>query len=184
MLKNIVIFLVIVLVMFTFPMTTYAIPERGDVIAEVSFGLENSPNTQNARIAAQMINGKILQPGEEFSFNRTTGPRTLEKGFILGDFPYRLSDGSIVHGKEVASGVCRISTALFGLALNAHFPITERSAHDIPVGYVPAGRDATVNYDPNSWYDLRFVNDRTYPVKILISIDEKNRVLGQLIRAN
>ena len=33
------------------------------------------------RLAAEAINGTIVKPGEEFSFNKIVGPRTAEKGY-------------------------------------------------------------------------------------------------------
>ena len=39
----------------------------------------NKDRNENIRLACAAINGTILQPGEEFSFNKMTGNRTTEK---------------------------------------------------------------------------------------------------------
>ena len=41
----------------------------------------NKDRNTNIQIAANALDGLIVQPGEEFSFNKTTGNRTLEKGY-------------------------------------------------------------------------------------------------------
>ena len=35
----------------------------------------------NVQLVAHLIDGKLIGPGETFSFNGTTGERTAEKGF-------------------------------------------------------------------------------------------------------
>ena len=41
----------------------------------------NKNRNQNIRLAVDAIDGRILKPGEEFSFNLSTGNRTGEKGY-------------------------------------------------------------------------------------------------------
>ena len=41
----------------------------------------NPKRNTNVRLAAEALNGTIVQPGEEFSFNQVIGPRTEEKGY-------------------------------------------------------------------------------------------------------
>lgn len=41
----------------------------------------NSKRNTNVKLSAEAINGTILQPGEEFSFNETVGQRTEAKGY-------------------------------------------------------------------------------------------------------
>ena len=41
----------------------------------------NKDRNENIRLACAAINGRIIKPGEEFSFNKMTGNRTTEKGY-------------------------------------------------------------------------------------------------------
>ncbi|MDR2670693.1 MAG: VanW family protein, partial [Oscillospiraceae bacterium] len=119
----------------------------------------NTPRVTNIRLAASMINGSILMPGDECSYNKTVGQRTTDRGFKQA--------GAYVQGKlvdEVGGGICQMSTTLYIAAVRANLKIVERTNHSMTVDYVPVGHDATVNWGT---LDLRFQNDRDYPIKIL-----------------
>jgi vancomycin resistance protein YoaR len=174
-------FLIIPLVVMSFlPISVVqAIPERGDMLSNISFQLDDSDNTQNARLAAKFINGTIVQPNKEFSFNNTTGRRTSDKGFIAGHFPV-WEKGKVVDYYVTGSGVCRTSTGVHLAALRAGLKITERWPHDVPVGYVKYGEDAAVNWGDA---DMRFVNNQVFPVRIVIIVNNENILRAQIIRA-
>ena len=105
-------------------------------------------NVYNAGVAAKYVDGYILQPNGEFSFNKVVGKRTKERGFKLGYDSY----GNLVFG----GGVCRTSTVLFQASKKAGFKILERHPHPIPVHYTPAGTDASVQW---GMMDFRFKNN-------------------------
>ena len=63
----------------------------------------------------------------------------------------------------MGGGICQVSSTLYNTVLMADLKIVKRTNHSMPVGYVPAGRDATVSYGT---IDFVFENDKTYPVKI------------------
>ena len=67
---------------------------------------------------------------------------------------------------DYGGGICQVSSTLYCAALNAGLEITERHSHSKPVGYVPAGMDATVSWQS---VDLKFVNNTDYPIKIAAS---------------
>ncbi len=130
----------------------------------------------NLQLAINAINGKVLNPGEEFSFNQTVGPRTEEKG-------YREAIGYDEHGEKeqtVGGGVCQISSTLYMAAKNGNFEITERHSHSHEVPYADSDNDATVSYEG---YDFKFQNNRDKPVTIRISKDE-TKVYAELIMLN
>ena len=131
-----------------------------DVLGSCTTSVSGSSNRlSNVKLAASMCNGTILLPGEEFSYNDATGPRTLEKGFLPAP--------SYVGGKstdEVGGGICQTSSTIYYAALNANLKIVERHNHMFAVGYVPDGMDATVWYGAS---DFRFENDTEYPIKIV-----------------
>lgn len=122
----------------------------------------------NIGLAAKAINGTILLPGEKFSYNAKVGDTTKEKGYRTG--------GAYVGGKVVQAyggGICQLSSTLYNAVLYANLEIVKRYNHSYAVGYVPAGRDATVSYGGK---DFKFENTRKYPIKIVASA--KNGVVS------
>lgn len=117
---------------------------------------------KNISLACHSINYTVIWPGQEFSFNETTGPRTPERGYLPA--PIILS-GSFDMG--YGGGVCQASSTLYNAALQAGLTITERHRHSKPIHYVPAGKDATVSYGDQ---DLRFKNNRAGPVVVKASL--------------
>jgi len=101
--------------------------------------------TDNLYVAAKYMNGTILAPGDVFSFNKVTGPRTFERGYSMAP---------VVGGMGIGGGVCQVATTIYNAALQANLEIVERHPHSIRVGYVPPGRDATVT----NYIDFKFRN--------------------------
>jgi len=115
------------------------------------FSPDNAARVNNIRQVAQMLDGRVIRPGETFSFNEAVGPRTKAAGF---DEAPVISNGVLTPG--VGGGICQVSTTLFNAALLAGLPIVERSPHSFYIERYPVGRDATVSYGAQ---DLRFTND-------------------------
>lgn len=122
------------------------------------YDASNTNRSGNLKIAADKINGIVLMPGEEFSFNEIVGKRTIEAGYTNAKI---YENGQVVDG--LAGGICQISSTLYNAVLLANLEITQRRNHSFTTSYVPAGRDATVVYGTQ---DFRFKNSRTYPIKI------------------
>jgi len=105
----------------------------------------------NVQLVAHLIDRHLIAPGEEFSFNKTTGERNAAKGFLEAPV---IINGEL--GTGLGGGVCQVSTTVFNAAYEAGVKITARTNHALYIPHYPLGRDATVNY-PDT--DLRFVND-------------------------
>lgn len=151
------------------PVATATPKPAHEIVGQASTKIfDNIPErNQNLALAIKAINGKVLNPGEEFSFNRTVGPRTEEKG-------YKEAIGYDENGEKVPTvggGVCQISSTLYMAAKNGNFPVTERHSHSHEVPYANSDNDATVSY---GGYDFRFQNNRDKPVMIQISTDGAN----------
>jgi vancomycin resistance protein YoaR len=108
----------------------------------------------NVQLVAHLIDQHFIRPGEEFSFNRTTGVRDASKGFLEAPV---IINGELQTG--LGGGVCQVSTTVFNAAYEAGLKITSRTNHALYISHYPPGRDATVNY-PDT--DLRFVNDTAH----------------------
>ena len=129
----------------------------------------------NITRAAAAVDGIVLRPGAEFSFNRAVGVCGAARGYRLAP---AIVDGEL--RSEWGGGVCQVSSTLYNAALLAGLPITERHAHSRPVSSVPPGRDAASAF---GIADLRFVNDSGSLMKIAASV-RGNRltisILGRL----
>ena len=121
----------------------------------------------NVNLGASRINGAIIAPGEEFSFDKTVGDVSSLTGYKQA---YVIQNGKTILGD--GGGICQVSTTLFRAALNAGLPITERHAHAYRVHYYeensPPGIDATI-YTPT--VDLKFRNDTGKYILIQSIID-------------
>ncbi len=123
-----------------------------------SFDESNSERTHNIVLALQKVNGTILNPDEEFSFNGAVGARSEKNGFKQAKI---IMDGEYVLG--YGGGVCQASTTIYNAALRAGMEITMVRNHSLTSSYVEPSLDAMVN---SSSSDLRFKNPLDTPVYI------------------
>lgn len=132
-----------------------------DTLAQTATNLDegNTARTNNVRLASKAINGTILNPGDEFSYNGVVGERTEARGYKPA---HAYSGGKIID--EFGGGVCQPSSTLYMAVLRADLEVVERYNHSYTVSYTPLGEDATVDYGN---LDFRFRNNTNYPVKIL-----------------
>ena len=117
----------------------------------------------NLKLAASHLNGFVMQPGVEFSFNAVVGDRTEKEGYKIA---HVITAGEMVDG--LAGGTCQISTTLFGASFFAGLEIVKTTNHSRPSTYVPMGLDATVVYptDKAAGTDLKMKNPYDFPVVI------------------
>lgn len=121
----------------------------------------NIDRSTNLMIACQKINGKVIMPGETFSYNKALGERTAKAGYRNGKI---YVGGEVVDG--LGGGICQISSTLYNAVLEGNLEVLERRNHQFTTAYIPVGRDATVVYGVT---DFRFKNTRKYPVRISAS---------------
>lgn len=134
-----------------------------------SFASSSSNRATNVSLATNKINGKVLMPGEVFSFNDTVGKRTPQAGFKVA--------GVYMNGQvatDYGGGICQVSSTLYNAVLRANLEIVDRSNHMFEVGYVPIGTDATVSWGAP---DFKFKNSRSYPIKIVTSSSNRKCVV-------
>ena len=125
---------------------------------ETDFARRGGPRVRNIARAARYLDGTLLAPGEVWSFNRTVGPRTLERGFV--DAPVIVAD-EVEPG--VGGGVCQVATTLFAAGVLGGLDVVQRRSHSRPSGYAPLGLDATVI---DGEVDLKLRNP--YPLPIIV----------------
>ncbi len=131
-----------------------------DVLGEKTTSLAGSSANRinNVAKACEMLSAVTLLPGETFDYNACLGERTAENGWYLAG---AYADGQVVE--EYGGGICQVSSTLFVSCLLADVKINTRSCHHFPVGYLPAGQDATVSWGGPEY---RFTNDTAYPLRI------------------
>lgn len=134
-----------------------------------SYSNSDKNRASNVALAASILNGTIVMPGETFSFNQVMGDCGLSsRGFKPAAV---FKGGKVVQ--EVGGGVCQISSTLYIAVLYANLDIVSRSNHALPVGYVPVSLDATVYYP---FLDFKFKNTRDYPVKIVATTTSSRKL--------
>ncbi len=133
-----------------------------------SYATSDANRSTNVALATSKINGIVLMPGDEFSFNNTVGKRTPQAGFrVAGVY----SGGQVTS--DYGGGICQVSSTLYNAVLRANLQIVERTNHQFTVGYVPIGTDATVSWGSP---DFKFKNSRTYPIKIVATTNSRKQV--------
>ena len=120
----------------------------------------------NVKLSAAACDGVVLLPGEEFSYNNTTGSRTEDKGYLPA--PTYNAGASV---DDVGGGICQTSSTIYYALLHTTLEVVERQNHSYATGYVPDGMDATVFYGV---LDFRFKNNTNYPVKVKTESYDKN----------
>jgi vancomycin resistance protein VanW len=118
-----------------------------------------TPNQRhNARLALEAIHDRVIPPGATFSFNKTCGSWSADRGYRKAPVSF---EGELIP--DWGGGVCQTSSTLYNAALLAGCPILERHRHQFAPRYIPPGRDAAVA----QWdIDLRFKNPYPWPLRI------------------
>lgn len=125
---------------------------------ETKFPVTDRDRNFNLKLAASKLNGVVLKPGEEWSFNATVGERSQRMGYKVA---HVITAGEMVDG--LAGGTCQISTTLFGAAFFGGIDIVKTTNHSRPSAYTPLGFDATVVWPD---VDLKLKNSYEFPVVI------------------
>jgi vancomycin resistance protein YoaR len=163
--------------------TAASLDELGinELIAEgrSSFSGSAAYRITNILAGARRMDGVLIAPGEEFSFNRQLGEVDAANGFVEGY--------AIIGNRtqlEWGGGVCQVSTTVFRGAFWAGLPITERHAHAFYISWYDRfglgpygdgqGLDAAIYTGVT---DLKFVNDTGNWLLMHALVDEAAQIL-------
>jgi vancomycin resistance protein YoaR len=116
----------------------------------------------NIRLSAKAIDHTVVGVGEVFSFNKTVGPRTVERGYKPAP---EIVNGEYTEG--IGGGICQTSTTLFNSVDKAGLRIIQRISHSKKVTYVPPNRDATVSWGGP---DFQFQNQLNEPILLITHV--------------
>lgn len=128
------------------------------------YGESSESRKYNIELAARKIDGTVLYPEDEFSFNDTVGRRTEANGFKSALI---IQDGVFVEG--IGGGVCQVSSTVYNCALLSGLAISHVRPHSLPVSYVAPSFDAMVS----SENDFCFVNTLSGPITLKVKTDGK-----------
>jgi len=137
----------------------------------------------NVALAAQRLDGALVPPGAEFSFNQTVGPTTLRAGFQWGFAFTTDASGQDRTVPSVAGGLCQVASTVFQPVFWAGYEVDERHYHLFWIkhyedrGYL--GLDATVA--PEDGVDFKFANDTTHALLVHAWTDSDELMHVQLI---
>ncbi len=149
-----------------------------DMLGAMTTKYTNSGDNRcsNVRLATSKLDGYILYPGETISYNEVVGARTEEAGFLPA--PAYTGVGEDAVKDEIGGGACQVSSTLYCATLYAFLETVERTAHVYPVNYIQMGTDATVTIpqDGGNVMDLKFRNNKTYPIKIVGYTEESEEL--------
>ncbi|MEE3362026.1 MAG: VanW family protein [Anaerovoracaceae bacterium] len=131
-----------------------------DIMGTYQTSYKGSPygRCKNIENGASILNGVMVQPGEEFSMYETVTPFSPDNGYYLA--------GTIVGEKHIddyGGGICQVSTTLYNAVIRSELDVTERHNHSLMIGYVPASADASI---ASKDFDFKFKNNKDDPVYI------------------
>ena len=113
---------------------------------------------QNLRVAAALVDGIVIEPGDTFSFWAAAGRPSRLKGYVVGR---ELRQGCMIP--TIGGGICQLTNALSRAAHGAGMEIVERHSHTVhpPGFFIDGTTDATVFWN---YIDFRFRS----PVRVRI----------------
>jgi vancomycin resistance protein YoaR len=130
-------------------------------VGDSNFDGSESGRATNIMVGASLLNGTLVPPRSEFSFNHSIGEIRAELGYVEAP----VVDGERI-GKDIGGGICQVSTTVFRAAFFAGLPITEWHPHRYRLGfyeldgYAP-GLDASIlqpEGNPFGGGDFKFEN--------------------------
>lgn len=123
----------------------------------------------NLEIAADKINGVVINPGECFSIWRLVGPVTKRRGYL---------EGLMIKGSEIArgtgGGLCQLSNLIHWIVLHSPLEIVEHHHHnrfDLFPDYdrqIPFGTGTSIMYN---YLDYRFQNNTDTAFQLFVKVD-------------
>ena len=127
----------------------------------------------NLGIAAERLDGIVLEPGMRLSFWREVGKPSRRRGFVDGMV---LAHGQIAAG--VGGGLCQMTNLLFWMTLHTPLSIVERWRHSYDVfpdarRTQPFGSGATCAWPV---LDLQIQNDTAVPYRLSVALTDAHLV--------
>lgn len=123
----------------------------------------------NLQLAANRLDGLLLDPGTRMSFWKLVGKPSSRRGFLEG---LVLSHGRLSEG--VGGGLCQMTNLLYWMTLHTPLEVVERWRHSYDV-FPDAGRTQPFGSGATcAWpsLDLQIVNPTAASFRLSISVDD------------
>jgi vancomycin resistance protein YoaR len=124
------------------------------------------PRVRNIHRIADLLDGHLVLPGEEFGLNQVVGPRTRDAGFVAAP---QISEGRFTDG--VGGGISQFVTAMFNAVFFAGLEDVQHTPHSYYISRYSPGRESTVSYPEP---DFRFRNDGDAAVLVDTSYTDRS----------
>jgi vancomycin resistance protein YoaR len=105
----------------------------------------------NIHRIADIMNGRVVRPGETVSVNAIVGPRTAKNGFVMAP---TIEEGEMVD--SLGGGISQFATTFFNALFHGGYEIVERQPHTYWFPRYPMGHEATLSWPKP---DIIFKND-------------------------
>lgn len=138
--------------------------------ATTELGDSSENRIHNVALMAEILDNRLVMPGQQFSFNEAVGPRTPDRGFLEG---MAIVDGLLIP--SIGGGVCQVATTLFDAVYAAGLEVDERHNHDLYISHYGLGMDATVSWDD---LDFQFTNNTEHPLLIRATADASTMIVN------
>jgi vancomycin resistance protein YoaR len=121
---------------------------------------------ENIHRIADILNGRVIEPGQTVSVNELVGPRTLKAGFVPAP---TIEEGEMVD--SIGGGISQFATTLFNALFHGGYDIVERQPHTYWFPRYPMGHEATLSWPKP---DIIFRNDTAAGLLIKTSYTDTN----------
>jgi vancomycin resistance protein YoaR len=118
----------------------------------------------NVELAAKLLDGAVIAPGAELSFDAVVGERTAERGFRNAPV---IANGELRRG--IGGGVCQVASTLHLASLRSGLEVVEHRTHTLPSSYLDPGLDARIAWGTQ---DYRVRNPHPFAVRVRASAAE------------
>jgi vancomycin resistance protein YoaR len=125
------------------------------------------PRVRNIHRACDLVNGRIVEPGQTFSLNEAVGPRNPQRGFVEAP-AFSTEEGFF---DAYGGGVSQFSTTVFNATFFGGYKDVKHTPHSIYISRYPMGREATLDYPG---IDNQFQNDSGSGVLVTCSYTESS----------
>jgi len=138
------------------------------------------PRVVNIRRAAQLLDRKVINPGQTFSMNAALGRRTRARGFVPAPM---ISGGLLVN--SVGGGISQVATTLYNAAFFAGLRLVAHTPHSFYIHRYPMGREATISWGgpelifQNDWRSPLVMRVQTTPTSVTVTF--RSNPLGRHI---
>lgn len=129
----------------------------------------NETYNYNMKLLCKQLDGLVLEPGENFSFNVFLSDRSVKAGYKAAP-----RHGDNCFDEVVCGGADQVATTLYVAAMTADLTVSEKYAGDHLCDYTTKGTEISVTGD---WQDLKLVNSLKTPVKIRAKVTEKQVII-------